>query len=370
MPSTLPFGAVAPFAMSAFAGVQQLEVDRQTQLAHSMGAVLVGSLIALFLSGAVSMQVFLYFQLYPRDIPRIKLMVVTVWVIDALHSAMTITANWQYLIVHFGDWDTIDDITWSIAASVALTATITFFVHCFFIHRIYSLSRANWYITAPLVLLAFVRLISAAISTSEMISLKSYSGFVHGYDFVFTIGLASAASLDIFITIGLCYFLRRGRTGLGSMDRIVDAITLYTIENGMLTCITTVVSLICWLTMPTNLIFLGLHFAISKLYANSFLATLNSRKSLLNKSQGSSGDHPLPVLFPSSFRRSNANAWTHRSQGETRLQVTVEKTVEHDVEGLEPSDSDAGTSARSQRGGNGLAIELSKSPDAAYLPAE
>ena len=30
---------------------------------------------------------------------------------------------------------------------------------------------------------------------------------------------------------------------------------------------------------------------------------LNARKSLLNKSTGSSGDHPLPVLFPSSFQR-------------------------------------------------------------------
>ncbi|RPD54502.1 hypothetical protein L226DRAFT_575681 [Lentinus tigrinus ALCF2SS1-7] len=371
MPSTVVLGAVAPFAMKALAGIQELEVDRQTQLAHSMGAVLIGSLIALFLSGAVSMQVFLYFQLYPRDVLRIKAMVVAVWLIDALHSAMTITANWQYLIVHFGDWDMIDDITWSIAVSVALTATITFFVHCFFIHRIFSLSRGNWYITAPLVLLALTRLISAAISTSEMISLKSYAGFVHGYDFVFTIGLSTAASLDILITIGLCYYLRRGRLVASGMDRIIDTITLYTIENGMLTCITTVVSLICWLTMPTNLIFLGLHFAISKLYANSFLATLNSRKSLLNKSQGSSGDHPLPVLFPSSFRRSNANAWSHRSHGETRLQVTVEKTVQHDVEGpdLDPSDACPSSRSLSQRE-NAIELELanskSKTPESVY----
>ena len=47
MPSTVLLGAVAPFAMKALAGVQQLEVDRQTKFAHSMGAVLIGSLIAL-----------------------------------------------------------------------------------------------------------------------------------------------------------------------------------------------------------------------------------------------------------------------------------------------------------------------------------
>ncbi len=106
MPSTPVFGAVAPFAMFAFAGVQQLEVDRQTQLAHSMGAVLIGSLIALLcvrsrslsfywpltsftrlsLSGAVSMQVFLYFQLYPRDVLRFKVMV-SVRVLATLESS-------------------------------------------------------------------------------------------------------------------------------------------------------------------------------------------------------------------------------------------------------------------------------------------
>ncbi|KAI0652746.1 hypothetical protein C8Q79DRAFT_118910 [Trametes meyenii] len=286
------------------------EVTRQKALEHSMGAVLVGSLIALFLSGAVCMQVFLYCQLYPRDRARIKFMVFLVWLMDTIHSGMAITSNWVYLIVHFGDWDNMDDITWSIATSVALTALNTFFVHCFFTHRIYTLSRQNLYVTIPLVTLALVRLVSALISTAEMIRLKSFSQFVDQYAYVFTIGLSTAASTDIFIAGGLCYFLRRGRSGFTGMDKIVDAITLYTIENGMLTCITTIVSLVCWVTMSTNLIFLGLHLAISKLYANSLLATLNARKSLLNKSQGSSDrDHPLPVIFPDSFgRRTGADA--------------------------------------------------------------
>ncbi|KAI1786831.1 hypothetical protein LXA43DRAFT_752757 [Ganoderma leucocontextum] len=345
------------------------DVDLHRQLAESLGAVLIGSLIGLFLSGAVAMQVFLYYQLYPKDMLRIKLMVLVIWVIDALHSIMTMIANWKYLIGQFGEWDTTDEITWPIAVSVAFTASITFFVHCFFIHRIFNLSRKNYYITIPLLMLALIRLIVACISTSEMIRIKSYSGFVHGYGYVFTIGLSTAASLDVFITVALCYYLRRGRSPFGSMDRIVDAITLYTIENGMLTCVTTIASLICWLTMPTNLIFLGLHFAISKLYANSFLATLNARRSLLNKSAGSSGDHPLPVLFPSSFQRraTGMGPWPQRSQTETRLQVTVEKTIHHDV-----SDDIAArrgeTSSRSEPNQSPDSLdELSKTPPGGYV---
>ncbi|XP_006459695.1 hypothetical protein AGABI2DRAFT_116655 [Agaricus bisporus var. bisporus H97] len=64
------------------------------------------------------------------------------------------------------------------------------------------------------------------------------------------------------------------------MIRLVDSTTIYALENGALTCFTTTASLICWLAMPKNLVFLGLHFVIGKLYANSLLASLNIRREL------------------------------------------------------------------------------------------
>ena len=52
-----------------------------------------------------------------------------------------------------------------------------------------------------------------------------------------------------------------------------------------------------------------------------------------------------------------------------QLQVTVEKTVQHDVEGPDPSSSSA--RSHSQRE-NAIELQLakSKSPEAAYLPDE
>ncbi|KAJ2927036.1 hypothetical protein H1R20_g10065, partial [Candolleomyces eurysporus] len=62
---------------------------------------------------------------------------------------------------------------------------------------------------------------------------------------------------------------------------MVDTLALYTLENGALTCFAAIASLLCWLLMPHNLIFMGLHFVIAKLYANSLLASLNMRHQLL-----------------------------------------------------------------------------------------
>ncbi|KAJ7645010.1 hypothetical protein B0H17DRAFT_458712 [Mycena rosella] len=138
-----------------------------------------------------------------------------------------------------------------------------------------------------------------------MIRLHRYSAFNEKYPrWVFTTGLSLSASVDILITACLCYFLQkiRRRTASTTMAHVVDTITLYTLENGSLTCLTTTASLVCWLTMPNNLVFLGLHFVISKLYANSLLISLNTRKELREmRWKKSEWDPAVPVLTPADF---------------------------------------------------------------------
>ncbi|KAH9019287.1 hypothetical protein EDB84DRAFT_622819 [Lactarius hengduanensis] len=209
-------------------------------------------------------QTFLYFRLYPKDPAQIKFMVIGISLLDVTHAALMCAATWNYLVLNFGNEEIADRIPITIGLTVALTATITFLVQLFFSHRVFRLSRGNWFITAPLVTLSCVRLGAALVSTTEMGKLRSYHLFVENFGYVFTLGLSTACTVDIGITVAICYFLQTSRTGFGEMDHIIDTIMLYTFNTGALTCVTTVVSLICWLTMPRNLIFLGLHFAISK----------------------------------------------------------------------------------------------------------
>ncbi|RDX51502.1 hypothetical protein OH76DRAFT_1554899 [Lentinus brumalis] len=313
-------------------------------LYHSFGAVLVGGLVALFLSGVVFMQVVLYWQLYPSDSKKTKWIVGVVWILDTIHSAMICTANWQNLIVNFGNFEGLDYITWSIAVTVALTATTTFLVHCFFSHRIHTLSHGNWYITVPLVTLASVRLVAATVSTTEMILLESFEQFVKRYAYVFTLGLSTSTALDIIITVILCYYLRQRKSGLDRMDRVINMLTLCTVETGMLTCVTTAVALICWVRMSDNLVFLGLHLAISKLYANSLLASLNARRSLSNRSGGSRSEgYPMPVMFAGLYSpRSPIAPWSPQVRSESdpakplQVNIEIEQTIRREAFELGP----------------------------------
>ncbi|KAI9441006.1 hypothetical protein H4582DRAFT_1514181 [Lactarius indigo] len=308
----------------------------------TLGAILLGCMLSTALSGMTIVQTFLYFRLYPKDPARIKLMVIGILFLDLTHAALMCASTWDYLVLNFGNEAIADRIPITIGLTVAFTATITFLAQLFFSHRVFRLSRGNWYITTPLVMLSCARLGAALVSTTEMGKLRSFHLFVENFGYVFTLGLSMACTVDIGVTASMCYFLHMSRTGFGEMDHIIDTIMLYTFNNGALTCVTTVVSMICWLTMPRNLIFLGLHFAISKLYANSLLATLNGRRSIRKRKMGPiEVDHALPVLFPSCYTADSCARSRARFQSSlsptsetdpSRLEISIEKTIRCDVD--------------------------------------
>ncbi|KAF6749249.1 hypothetical protein DFP72DRAFT_913710 [Ephemerocybe angulata] len=296
----------------------------------TFGALMVGGMFAILFCGVTQAQTFLYFKLYPKDRGFIKSLVLFIWMLDTLHSAFIATALWDHLIRHFGNAEHVDYVPWSLALTIALTAVLTFSVHLFLIFRIWQLSRKNYYLSSPLVLLAIARL----FTTSKLVLLRSLEKFVDKYTWSFTTGLVISTALDILITLSLILLLRSRRNNVHSTSEPSDPGTASSTsasqpnpanENGgswlrprnswkrsgsrkgglghrrkqsvndtqEFSRMNAVLDAL-WLTMKHNLIFLGLHFVISKFYANSLLITLNTR---LN-------------LKPSSFRQQNTNLTT------------------------------------------------------------
>jgi len=248
---------------------------------------------------------------------------------------------WNYIIPHFGDVPRVDYIPWTVAMTIIVTAILTIIVHSFLALRIHRLLKNDWRITGPILILAVLRLCSACVTGSEMIRLQSFAAFARQFRWVFTLGLALSTAVDVLITVTLCYKLRSSRTGSAfSTDNIIDSLVIYTLENGSLTCAGTVLSMIFWLTMSYNRLFLALHFIIAKLYANSLLATLNTRKRLSESrfQNTHSSDHRLPVIFtefpggPRQTYRPKHFSGTDISETKTvvdaKLQISVQKTVE------------------------------------------
>ncbi|KAJ3489762.1 hypothetical protein NLI96_g1913 [Meripilus lineatus] len=216
---------------------------------NTLGAIFIGVFASTYLSGALTLQVILYFREYAAsDSNLIRIGVLCLWILDTTHLVMAAVATWIYMASHWRleGAHSVDYIPWQIAVTVALTALITFLV--------------------------------------QWVRLKSFSGFVEHYGWVFTLGLSLATMGDVVITISLLVVLRVNRLRCTpSTALVLDAVALYTVQTGTVTSVTTAISLICWVTMPHNFIFMGLHFTISKLYCNSVLANLNTRQALRDR---------------------------------------------------------------------------------------
>ncbi|KJA28300.1 hypothetical protein HYPSUDRAFT_197200 [Hypholoma sublateritium FD-334 SS-4] len=248
--------------------------------AGTYGALLLGALFASGLSGVFGVQCLLYFKCYPTDKKALKALVVFAWGLEITHTALVWISVWSYFVQHFGEVDYIDHIPTSIALSVMLTATLTFLAHCLFAHRIYYLSEHNWWLAMPVIVLALGRLAAASVSGAEMIHLRSFARFRKQFLWLFSLGLSLSSAVDILITLSLFLLLRKSRRQSVKLNYLIDALLLYTFEIGSLTSAATVASMLCWSTLDKSLVFLGFHFVIGKLYANSLLATLNSRRKL------------------------------------------------------------------------------------------
>ncbi|VDC07741.1 unnamed protein product [Peniophora sp. CBMAI 1063] len=320
----------------------------------NLGAILLGGLVSMVLSGVVACQTFLFFRIYSDDKLKIRLLVWLVWVMDCVHSALIAAALWKYFALGYGDKDQTDNVNLETALTLAFTAVITLIVHLFFASRVFRLSRSNWWCTAPIAALAFCRLAAAIASTYELGRLHRYTAFSEQYKWVFTLVLALSAVLDISIAAETGWYLQTSRTGFHSMDHLIDVLLLYTFNNGALPSIATVASLICWLAMSDNLVFLGIHFSVAKLYAMSLLITLNTRHSVHRRSRCQEGDSPhLPVFLSSSIGRlggkhafpSKAAKSRHGQSAEptsTQVSVNVERTVHFDFAPGETVEDDCG----------------------------
>ncbi|KAJ6469479.1 hypothetical protein C8R45DRAFT_1017190 [Mycena sanguinolenta] len=302
---------------------------------QTLGALLIGGLFATLLAGVVNLQSVFYFRTYQKDPLPVKLLVLGVWLLDNLHTAFIWAGLWFFLVQNYGAEDR-DRIPWCIALTLIITALVTFLVHCFFAHRIFLLSKKNWSMILPILALTLLRLAASSVSTREMLRYRSFDIFKLKAGWIFTLGLSVSSAVDILITGLLVYLFGKSRTEAGRFNLILDKLILYGLETGSLTCLGTIITMLLWVTTPRNLVFLGLHVVITKLYANSLLVHLNTRNHIqLGRSYCSceqQKDRPVLFLEPRSPKspRNFSAGLSDKVLPELQINVQTQTNVRYD----------------------------------------
>ncbi|PBK91783.1 hypothetical protein ARMGADRAFT_1081203 [Armillaria gallica] len=89
------------------------------------------------------------------------------------------------------------------------------------------------------------------------------------------------AGADFIIAGTMCFYLRKGRsmTSFTSTTKIIKGIMRLVVISGVLTSACSLFTVVAYAAWPNTLTFIAIDLVLPKLYINSLLAMLNSRRS-------------------------------------------------------------------------------------------
>ncbi|KAJ3763324.1 hypothetical protein EV360DRAFT_78485 [Lentinula raphanica] len=250
---------------------------------NTLGALFVGFTVACCIYGILLCQIYTYLTHYPMDRPVYKFIVILIlyepWYLetfDLTHSPIprTLETVDQALIAqiyyHYGITNFSNSLaliegtqTWSFILQQTLGSIVGAMVKFAFALRVWRFSQRNFWITGLIMILVIGNLTLALIFTVKSFMLPDVFSVVR-LRVLGTVSLGVGVLADITTALSLCYFLNKLRTGYRQSDSLVSTLIKYAINTGALTSVVSVTTVILYNIMPSNLIFIGVFFILSK----------------------------------------------------------------------------------------------------------
>ncbi|EMD38581.1 hypothetical protein CERSUDRAFT_113765 [Gelatoporia subvermispora B] len=302
-------------------------------LNSTFGAAYIGAMVTLVLYGITSLQSYLYYAYYPKDdrslkftvgLPSTRLrslltsqayQVAAVWILDTLHVALVCYSMYYYLILNYANPLALFHGIWSLDVSVLINTLIACIVQTFFTQRVYQLTPQPWKYPVT-------GLIGATVLAHFALGLETTVKFFQIQDFSRLSEISFSAALpfaimavlsDVAVAAALCILLHNSRTVYHSTNHILYKLMVFAINRCVLTSLVAIVELVVFLKLQHTLWFLAIDFIIGKLYANSLLATLNTRRIISGKGLEESRGSGMTATS-TSFRVGSGQATTDSSR--------------------------------------------------------
>ncbi|KAI0072398.1 hypothetical protein K474DRAFT_403647 [Panus rudis PR-1116 ss-1] len=248
-----------------------------------LGGCVLGIYIGVILYGFMVAQATMYFSTFSQDPICLKMTVAFLCLLETIFTVCTIHWLYHLTIIGFGDIAFEMKVPWSPLVSMTTEILMAFLVQSLNLGRLWALSKHNVYLATPIAVLIICRFGTTMTNIVLMIQLRDIAKFeqVTLIQATVTAGAYITVVSDLLTMGGLIYFLRRGRTGFNTRtDGAVRWIIQYIVNTGGLTMVVSIAFAVTFTILRDSLTFWGLWSIMGRLYANSFLGTLNCRQIL------------------------------------------------------------------------------------------
>lgn len=259
---------------------------------------LIGMSIALALYGVLVCQYLFYILAFPRDRRLIKCAVFLVFILDTVNTLTSLSFHCRTLILC--RWKTTNacsfQLTWDLSATLVSGLFVSFFVQCFYAHRVWIICGLSKPLTGIVLFVALAALAFGMLTLGDMYSTNDI-GTMFNNPYSAVNALASAIC-DGIITTSIYICLRRPYGGLLRKENCITQFNIVFVRMGTINFVSALAMAILSFRDQSVGKYLPAApgFLLSKAYSNSMLAVLNARKLVNNRQQ--LGPVSPPELLP------------------------------------------------------------------------
>ncbi|KZP28483.1 hypothetical protein FIBSPDRAFT_1039600 [Athelia psychrophila] len=285
----------------------------------AFGPMFIGFIVCSSLYGVSLAQTIFYYRSFPRDRKAMKLLVSAA---DFIHIILISDVFWQALVysrLRSADASVSaeqSELPWLVTMSMVLQATrrelanayifpefvsydsyqkyggdlsvqlfqvlVILMVQCFFCLRVWRVSCGN----KPLVaIIALSALIQFGATISILCAHAGFRNLVHeplatAINMLARMAVISGIVCDGAIAASLTYYLSSYRTGALRTEPVIQQLVWLSVNTGAVLCLMTVCNWVLFerKTKHAPSSCMAVHFVLTKLYINSLVATLNTRR--------------------------------------------------------------------------------------------
>ncbi|KDR74771.1 hypothetical protein GALMADRAFT_141110 [Galerina marginata CBS 339.88] len=253
--------------------------DSGCEVHSTLGALLIGLFVSSCLFGIGTVQTYIYYTQFRNDKMHMKIMVLSMWPCELGHCICLLHAFYTIVIHKYWQQHCIETIPTSMVVSIALSGVIGTVVQIFFIERVRNVSGR---IIIPIAcwIASMTRFVLTLVMTRKAVTVN-LNEFDRHLKWLCVTVLALGAAVDFFVAVSLSYYLKARRiNGFPVTSLMIDKITAWTIQTGVLTSLAGLCMLVLFVVIPENFIWLAIFMSLSRLFSNSLLALLNGRAGL------------------------------------------------------------------------------------------
>lgn len=266
--------------------MEEVLTSTEAQLDVLAGPFLLLLAVGLILFGVLTCQVYFYWTTYVTESPWMRSYVLSVWLLECIHTALWLHAMYTYFVRFLNHADAgLAMIIWSTATAVLLSHIIVIITQGFYIYRIWQLSEGCWLFTAVPSFLLIAKLALSLASCQFFFRFRTWEELRMDTTAVavFDSAIAVCVATDLVTTSIFSYYLKQNRLDYGRTRHVIDKLLRYTVHTSAITFVVSGSILITFHALEHSLAFVGIIGAISKVYGTTMLAMLNARREIRDK---------------------------------------------------------------------------------------